>query len=71
MAILQPMIVPVIGVQIESGPLQITPNEVLRCKPAIRIYRAIVEDKASEVRETILLCRDRTLVVKAIGFDPR
>lgn len=71
LAILQPMIVPVIGVQVESGPVEIAPNEVLRCESKTRTCPGTVNGEQRELWETVLVCGDRTLVVKAIGFDPR
>lgn len=70
-AILRPMIAPDIGVQLDSGPREIKPGTVLRCKTSSREHDAIVEGQVSKVIDLMLDCGDQKFVVKTVEFSPR
>ena len=70
-AILRPMIAPDIGVQLDSGPREIKPGTVLRCKPSVREHDAIVESQIAKVSDLMLDCGDQKFVVKTVEFSPR
>ncbi len=70
-AILRPMIAPDIGVQLDSGPREIKPGAVLRCKTSAREHDAIVETKIAKVTDLMLDCGDHKFVVKTLDFSPR
>jgi hypothetical protein len=71
LAILRPMIAPDIGVQLDSGPRELKPGAVLRCKSSMREHDALVEGQAGKVRELMLDCGDQKFVVKTVEFSPR
>src|SRR5258708_23024142 len=70
-AILRPMIAPDIGVQLDSGPREIKPGAVLRCKASAREHDAIVEGQIAKVIDLMLDCGDQKFVVKTVEFSPR
>ncbi len=70
-AILRPMIAPNIGVQLDSGPREIKPGTVLRCRPSVREHDAIVESQIAKVSDLMLDCGDQKFVVKTVEFSPR
>ena len=71
MAYLRPMIAPEIGVQVGSGPLQLTRGTVLRCEQSTHTHAAIVEGQTATVTELVLDCEGRKFVVKGLDFTPR
>src|SRR5713226_4105288 len=71
LAILRPMIAPDIGVQLDSGPREIKPGTVLRCKASVREHDAIVESQIAKVSDLMLDCGDQKFVVKTVEFSPR
>ena len=70
-AILQPMIAPDVGVQLDSGPRQLAPGTVLACEMVAREHDAIVEGEVSKVSEIVLDCGDHKFVVKTLDFRPQ
>ncbi|HXJ04383.1 MAG TPA: hypothetical protein VNH65_04745 [Candidatus Acidoferrum sp.] len=70
-AFLRPMIAPDIGVQLASGPLQLTPGTALRCVQSTQKQNAIVEGQTAVVSELVLDCGDYKFVVKGLDFAPR
>ena len=70
-AILRPLIAPDIGVQLDSGPREIKPGTVLRCKSSVREHDAIVEGQIAKVTDLMLDCGDQKFVVKTVEFSPR
>jgi hypothetical protein len=70
-AILRPMIAPDIGVQLDSGPREITPGTVLRCRTSVREHEALVEGQIAKVIDLMLDCGDHKFVVKTVEFSPR
>ena len=70
-AILRPMIAPDIGVQLDSGPPQLTPGTVLACEMVAREHDAIVEGQVGKVAEILLDCGDHKFVVKTLDFRPQ
>jgi hypothetical protein len=70
-AILRPMIAPDIGVQLDSGPREIKPGAVLRCKTSAREHDALVENQIAKVTDLMLDCGDQKFVVKTVEFSPR
>src|SRR6266446_1738177 len=66
-AILRPMIAPDIGVQLDSGPRQLTPGTVLACEMLPREHDAIVEGQVSKI---VLNCGEHKFVVKTLDFAP-
>jgi hypothetical protein len=70
-AILRPMIAPDIGVQLDSGPPQLTPGTVLACEIVAREHDAIVEGQVGKVAEILLDCGDHKFVVKTLDFRPQ
>jgi len=70
-AILRPMIAPDIGVQLDSGPRQLTPGTVLTCEMVPREHDAIVEGQVSKVSEIVLNCGEHKFVVKTLDFSPQ
>src|SRR5216684_7184718 len=66
LAILRPMIAPDIGVQLDSGPREIKPGTVLRCKASVREHDAIVESQIAKVTDLMLDCGDQKFVVKSL-----
>jgi hypothetical protein len=69
-AILRPMIAPDIGVQLDSGPRQLTPGTVLTCEMLPREHDAIVEGQVGKVSEIVLNCGEHKFVVKTLDFAP-
>jgi hypothetical protein len=69
-AVLRPMIAPDIGVQLDSGPRQLTPGTVLTCEMVPREHDAIVEGQVSKVSEIVLDCGGHKFVVKTLDFRP-
>src|SRR4029077_6342349 len=69
-AIRRPMIAPVIGVQLDSGPRQLAPGTVLTCEMLPREHDAIVEGQVSKVSEIVLNCGEHKFVVKTLDFAP-
>src|SRR5713226_6119892 len=63
-AILRPMIAPDIGVQLDSGPRELKPGTVLRCKTSVREHDAIVEGQIAKVTDLMLDCGEHKFVVK-------
>jgi hypothetical protein len=70
-AILRPMIALDIGVQLDSGPRDLKPGTVLRCRESSRTHDAIVENQISTVSEMLLYCGEYKFVVKTLDFTPR
>jgi hypothetical protein len=70
-AILRPMIVPDIGVQLDSGPRELKPGTVLQCASSLREHDAIVETQIAKVTDLVLNCGDHKFVVKSLDFSPR
>jgi hypothetical protein len=70
-AILRPMIAPDIGVQLDSGPREIKPGAVLRCKTSERDHDAFVENQIAKVTDLMLDCGNQKFVVKTVEFSPR
>jgi len=70
-AILRPMIAPDIGVQLDSGPREIKPGAVLRCRTSVREHEALVEGQIAKVIDLMLDCGDQKFVVKTVEFSPR
>ena len=70
-AILRPMIAPDIGVQLDSGPPQLTPGTVLACEMVAREHDAIVEGQVGKFAEILLDCGDHKFVVKTLDFRPQ
>jgi hypothetical protein len=70
-AILRPMIAPDIGVQLDSGPPQLTRGTVLACEMVAREHGAIVEGQVGKVAEILLDCGDHKFVVKTLDFRPQ
>ena len=70
-AILRPMIAPDIGVQLDSGPPQLTPGTVLACEMVAREHDVIVEGQVGKVAEILLDCGDHKFVVKTLDFRPQ
>ncbi|HYL62241.1 MAG TPA: hypothetical protein VE077_06430 [Candidatus Methylomirabilis sp.] len=71
LAYLRPMIAPDIGVQLESGPLQLERGTVLRCEQSTQTHPAIVEGQTATVTELVLDCGDQKFVVKGLDFSGR
>ena len=69
-AILRPLIAPDIGVQLDSGPRELKPGAVLRCKTSVREHDAIVESQIAKVSDLMLDCGDQKFVVKTVEFSP-
>src|SRR5216683_7932213 len=65
-AILRPMIVPDIGVQLDSGPRELKPGTVLQCWSSVREHDAIVETRIAKVTDLVLDCGERKLIVKTL-----
>ena len=70
-AILRPMIAPDIGVQLDSGPREMKPGVVLRCKASVREHDAIVETQIAKISDLLLDCGEQKFIVKSIEFSPR
>lgn len=70
-AILRPMVALDIGVQLDSGPRDLKPGTVVRCKESTRVRDALVETQISTISELLLDCGDYKFVVKALDFSPR
>jgi len=69
-AVLRPIPSAEIGVVLDSGERKIKTGELLHCRATSKKHAALVEEKISDVRETVLECTSRTFVVKGILFAP-
>jgi hypothetical protein len=69
-ALLRPMIVPDIGVQLDSVSRTIRSGTILRCQAITRDHPAIVEGQVAKVIDMVLDCGDRKFVVKGLDFSP-
>jgi hypothetical protein len=69
-ALLRPMIAPDVGVQLDSGSRNLSPNAVLHCSTVTREHHATVEGQTSTVSELLLKCGEQTFVVKTLDFTP-
>lgn len=71
LAYLRPMTAPDIGVQVESGPLRLERDAVLRCEQSTQTHAAIVEGQTATVTELVLDCGAQKFVVKGLDFSGR